>query len=444
VSRRSSEWPPLWDEDPTPGDPHEVAALGRKLRKMAEMIDEQSRVIKELSSVDGWDSEAGRAFNEVADGAGDRLKKAFERYDEAANALGSKVAQGESKEFAGELQRAQTKADKALAEYKEAEAEHDIADREVKKFTDRYPVTHIPAADKEEYERWEKKRADALDRIGQARQAVKDAREIFEEAGDRAARHIRNVVHHDAVRDPGGFMNWLADWADTFSNISAILSVLAVICAFVPPLQFLVPIFATLAILCSAAALAGHAYDMSVRGGKVNWLKLGTDTLGVLPGLGALKGFRALTGLKGVAKLKSFGKLGTFRSFDGVAAVDGVGHNFLNGLSVTLTNKTLGAGLALGNKLKVPNLPEQFVPLGGKEITAAIKGTGLASALNRMFTGENGGRTGYQEPPLPAPVPVPGPTPAPASGRTPDLSPDSMPSPSPGPSPQPFHAALAA
>ncbi|MDQ1038012.1 uncharacterized protein YukE [Streptomyces sp. V3I8] len=427
MSRRSSDWPPLWDEDPTPGDPNEVAALGRKLRKTAEMIDEQSRVIKALSSVDGWDSDAGRAFNEVADGAGDRLKKAFERYDEAANALGTKVAEGESKEFAGELHRAQTKADRALADYQEAEAEHDVADREVKKFTDKYPVvSQIPAADKTEYERWEKKRDDALERIGQARKAVKDAREMFEDAGDRAARHIKNVVHHDAVRDPGGFMNWLADWADTFSNISAILSVLAVICAFVPPLQFLVPIFATLAVLCSAAALAGHAYDMSVRGGKVNWLKLGTDTLGILPGLGALKGFRALVGLKGVAKLKSFGKLGTFSSFNGLAAVDGIGHNFLNGLSVGLTNKTLGAGLALGKRLKLPNLPEQFVPLGGKQITAAIKGVGLASALNRMFRQENGGRTGYQEPSAPMPVPAP------------------TPSPSPGPSPQPFHAALAA
>jgi hypothetical protein len=431
VSRRSSDWPPLWDEDPTPGDPDEVAALGRKLRKMADMIEEQSRVIKALSSVDGWDSEAGRAFNEIADGAGDRLKKSFERYDEAAKALGTKVAEGESKEFAGELHRAQKKADKALANYHEAKSDHDLADREVKKFTDKHPVTDIPEADRPEYERWSKKRDDALHRIGQSRKNVKDARDIFDDAGDRAARHIKDVVHHDAVRDPGGFMNWLADWADMFSNISAILSVLAVVCAFIPPLQFLVPIFATLAVLSSAAALAGHAYDMSVRGGKVNWLKLGTDFLGVLPGLGALKGFRALTGLKGIAKLRAFGKLGTWGSFKGIAAVDGIGHNFLNGLSVGLTNKVLAGGLKLGNKLAatkvggvLPELPKAFEPIGGKQITAAIKGNGLASALHRMFSGENGGSTGYQEPASPQPSPTP--------------------APSPGPSPQPFHAALAA
>ncbi|MGW3287724.1 putative T7SS-secreted protein [Streptomyces sp. NPDC001002] len=432
MSRRSSDWPPLWDEDPTPGDPDEVAALGRKLRRMADMIDEQARAIKALSSVEGWDSDAGRAFNEIADGAGDRLKKSFERYDEAAKALGTKVAEGESKEFAGELHRAQKQADKALVNYLEAKSDHDLADREVKKFTDKYLVSQIPEADRPEYERWVKKREDALHRIGQARKDVKDAKDIFDDAGDRAARHIKDVVHHDAVRDPGGFMNWLADWADRFSNISAILSVLAVICAFIPPLQFLVPIFATLAVLSSAAALAGHAYDMSVRGGKVNWLKLGTDFLGVLPGLGAMKGFRALVGLKGVSKLSAFGKLGTWGSFRGIAAVDGIGHNFLNGLSVGLTNKVLEGGLKLGNRLAtskvgavVPELPEVFKPLGGKQITAAIKGSGLASALHRMFSGENGGSTGYQEPEQPAATPP-------------------TPNPSPGPSPQPFHAALAA
>lgn len=61
MSRTDADWPPLWHDDPTPGDPEEVAELGRKLRKMADMIDEQSRVIKALASVEGWDSEAAKA-----------------------------------------------------------------------------------------------------------------------------------------------------------------------------------------------------------------------------------------------------------------------------------------------------------------------------------------------------------------------------------------------
>ncbi|MGW0628161.1 putative T7SS-secreted protein [Streptomyces sp. NPDC002758] len=416
MSRTDADWPPLWHDDPTPGAPEDVAELGRKLRKMADMIDEQSRVIKALASVEGWDSEAGKGFHELAGGTADKLKKSFERYDEAAKAIGEEVREGSSEQFASEMRRAQRKADKALSDYREAESDHDLADREVKKYDEKYPAHNIPAAEKDEYDRWVKKRAEALHRIGEARKAVKDAREIYDDAGDKAARRIRNIVHHDAVRDPGGFMNFLADWADMLSNISAVLSVLAVICAFVPPLQFLVPIFAALAVLTSAAALAGHAYDMSVRGGKVDWLRLGADALGVLPGLGALKGLRALTGLKGLAKMRAFGKLSTFGSFKGLAALDGVGHNFLNGVSVKLVNKVLGR-------------TARADLIDGKKITAVIKGTGLASALHRMLSGENGEKTGYQEPPK---VTTPAPSPSPSPGPAPSVSPKT------------FHAALAA
>ncbi|MFF7483963.1 putative T7SS-secreted protein [Streptomyces luteogriseus] len=413
MSRTDSDWPPLWHDDPTPGDPEEVAELGRKLRKMADMIDEQSRVIKALASVEGWDSEAGKGFHELAGGTADKLKKSFERYDEAAKAIGEDVREGSSDQFASEMRRAQRKADKALSDYREAKSDHDLADREVRKYDEKYPTHNIPAAEKDEYDRWVKKRSEALLRIGGARKDVKDAREIYDDAGDKAARHIKNVVHHDDVRDPGGFMNFLADWADMLSNISAVLSVLAVICAFVPPLQFLTPIFATLAVLSSAAALAGHAYDMSVRGGKVDWLKLGADALGILPGLGALKGFRALTGLKGLAKVKAFGSLKTIGSFRGLAAMDGIGHAFLNGVGVTVTNKILGR--VARNEL-----------VDGRKVTAVIKGAGLASALHRMIGGENGERTGYQEPETAKPTPTPSPSPRPA------------------PSPKAFNTALAA
>lgn len=52
----------------------------------------------------------------------------------------------------------------------------------------------------------------------------------------------------------------------------------------------------------------------------------------------------------------------------------------------------------------------------------------MNGALHRMFSGDNGGTTGYQEPEPAKSTPAPSPTP----------------SPSPQPSPKPFHAALAA
>ncbi|MEK8171327.1 putative T7SS-secreted protein [Streptomyces sp. M19] len=326
---------------PDPGDPYEVAELGAQLRSMADMIEEQSRNIEALSSVEGWDSDAGRAFNEVADGAAGRLKKAFERYDEAAKAIGTKVREGggESKEYASELHRAQEKADKALTKYRTAHGDYEDAQREIDKLLKKVDNKPADFTDDEltEYRRWVKKKETASKDMGDAARDVRDARGIFDDAGDRAAKHIKNVVHHDGVHDPGGFWNTLADWADAFSNISAILGVLAVICAFVPPLQFLAPIFATLSVISSALALAGHIYDMTARGGKFDLMKLGTDILGIMPGLGVLKGFKAF---KGMANLGRMARLGG----RGLNALDGIGHSFFNGIGVKVTKSVISFG----------------------------------------------------------------------------------------------------
>ncbi len=114
----------MYDSDPVPGDPYEVARLGKELRAMADEIDKQARNIKALASVEGWDSDAGRAFHEIAGDTAGRLKDAYDRYDEAATALGTKVQEGggESSEYASELHRAQRLADKGLEEFRAAES----------------------------------------------------------------------------------------------------------------------------------------------------------------------------------------------------------------------------------------------------------------------------------------------------------------------------------
>ncbi|MCF3123804.1 hypothetical protein IPZ68_29460 [Streptomyces arenae] len=399
MSTRPTDWEPLHIGDPVPGDPYEVARLGKKLRTMADEIDKQARNIKALSSVESWDSDAGRGFHEIADGTAGRLKRSFERYDEAAKALGTKVVEGgESREYASELHRAQKIADKALKDYREVEGDLGDTDTPLK------AVGAKPSSDMSdtERERLAKKRSAALSTMGDCRREIDRAKEIRDDAASAAAKHIKNIIHHDGVRDPGGFMNWLADWADRFSNLSAIFSILAVICAFVPPLQVLAPIFAGLAVVTSAAALAGHAYDMTARGGKLNLLKLGLDVLGVMPGLGALKGFSALKGLKGMAKLRGI-------SFSGKAALGGVGEKFFNGIAVKGVNWVV-------TKAGKPALQ-------GERITAGIKTGSLGSALYKIFTGKDGAATGDPGDPTPPPKVTP--------------------RPSPRPSPQPFHTALA-
>jgi hypothetical protein len=52
------------DGDLVPGDPYEVATLGRQLRDTADMIRTQAGNLRNLVDGNGWDSPAGRKFQE--------------------------------------------------------------------------------------------------------------------------------------------------------------------------------------------------------------------------------------------------------------------------------------------------------------------------------------------------------------------------------------------
>ncbi|MGW5392618.1 hypothetical protein [Streptomyces koyangensis] len=415
MARRPRDWDPIHDGDPIPGDPYEVAKLGKDLRDMADAIKEQSAAIDALATVEGWDSDAGRAFHEIAGDTAGRLKRAYDRYDEAATAMGTKVTDG-AKNYASQLNRAQELADKARTRAMTANEKYQEALKKVgPRPTVRPPDSELSAA---EQKRYEEQRDDNYDIVLDCMRDVSEAKQIRDDAAKDAQKKIKNIIHHDGVRDPGGFMDWLADWADGLSNISAILSVIAVVLAFIPFAQPLAAVFAAAAAVTSALALIGHAYDMSVRGGKLNVLKLGIDVLGIIPGFGVLKGFGALKGLKG---------------FSAVARASGKGvlDNFLNGFAV----KTVNAVLTKTGRQA----------LSGKSITAVIKGAGLVSAGYKVVTGQYGESTGDPgDTRGPVPQPSPGPAPTPPSDTPSGERPSPSPTATPGPSPRPFHAALAA
>ena len=363
---------------------------------MADMIDEQSRNIEALSSVEGWDSDAGRAFNEVANGAAGRLKKAFERYDEAAKAIGTKVREGETgEEFASELHRAQQKADKGLQKYREAHGDYEEAHKEIEKYNKKCNnnIGTLDESELTDYRRWVRKRDAASQDMRNAGISVGDAKEIFDDAGDRAAKHIKNVIYHDDVHDPGGFWNTLADWADELSAVAAVLSVAALVAAVVFSGGTALVLMAALA---SAGALAGHAYDMFARGGKLDLLKLTLDTLGIIPGFGALRGLTAAA--KGARAAR---------------ASEGVWQMFTNGKGTQAVN-WVAKGL---NKVGLKGIPA--IGFDGEVITRYIKGAGIISAGIKMgnkwlphLTGdEETATTTNSSRPRPSPQVRPSPTP---------------------------------
>ncbi|MGK9460488.1 putative T7SS-secreted protein [Streptomyces sp. G6] len=405
----------MYDSDPVPGDPYEVARLGKELRGMADEIDKQARNIKALASVDGWDSDAGRAFHEIAGDTSGRLKDAYDRYDEAAIAIGTKVREGdgESSEYASELHRAQRLADKGLEEFRAAEVDHKAA----LKVLDPLQGT-VPSDAKDSAERTKqgKKRDDAALLMAQARQKIEQAKDIRDDAADRAAKKIKYVIHHDGVRDPGGIMNWIADHADWFSAAATALAVAALVAAIVLSGGTLAVVLVLAAGAMSATALSGRLYDVFARGGKLDLLKIGLDVLGIIPGLGALKGLTAAA--KGARLL---------------AAKKAIWSGFTNGFAVKNFNK----GVVWASKfLTSKGITKIKLPAGGFDpelVTRYIKG---GSAVNLGVQSLMRLKNRFDEV-----------GDSPSEGSAPGGGPQPTPSPSPQPSPKPpsasFHTALA-
>jgi hypothetical protein len=414
----------MYDSDPVPGDPYEVARLGKELRAMADEIDKQARNIKALASVEGWDSDAGRAFHEIAGDTASRLQNAYDRYDEAATAMGTKVQEGggESSEYASELHRAQQLADKGLQEYRAAEVDYKAA----QEILDPLKGKVLTGDDAVQHSKQQKKSDDAAQLMLEGQKKIMRAKAIRDEAARDAARKIKNVIHHDGVKDPGGVMDWLADHADWFSAAATILACVALAVAIFATGGLAAPIIAAIAATASATALTGRLYDVFARGGKLDLLKIGLDVLGVVPGLGALKV---------LAVGSKAGRL--------AGAQAALWEGFTNGFGVKRINDVTRLASKFLSKRKIPGLklPENgFKP---EVVTRYIKGASLGflglKGINRLVESEENKRAGDSKAPSggPGPTPEPNMRPIPSSPGTPS------PSPRPSPSSAPFHAALA-
>ncbi|MFD5516099.1 WXG100 family type VII secretion target [Streptomyces sp. NPDC127066] len=424
MTARPRDWTPMYDSDPVPGDPHEVARLGKELRGMAEEIDKQARNIRALASVDGWDSDAGRAFHETAGDTAGRLKKAYDRYDEASKALGTQVRDGESDEYAGELHRAQRMADGALDDFRAAEVDHKAALKVLEPYTGTVPSQD----DHVERTKQEKKRDDAAHLMAVARSKIESAKEIRDDAAKRAAHRIKNVIHHDGVHDPGGVMNWIADHADWFSAAATILAVVALGAAIIFTGGLAAPIIAGIAAALSATALSGRLYDVFARGGEFDALKIGFDVLGLFPGFGVLRGLSA--GAKGGRLLAA--QAGLWEKFS-----NGLGVKGINGLAKVTSKWLVKRGVT---KVRIPE--QGFKP---EVVTRYIKGTGLAhlyvKTLDRLSDDHPQSDVPHTISPPPGdvrPTPAPDKRPSAPEGHA-------VPSPTPQPSPSSssFRAALA-
>ncbi|MFF4347707.1 putative T7SS-secreted protein [Streptomyces sp. NPDC001530] len=299
---QADEWAVIGESsDPIPGDPEEVAKLGRDLRKTAEAIQKQAKEIKALSSVESWKSKAAEEFRKEAEEAEGKLRKALKRYDAAANALGEKVVEGGcSTEYASELHRAQTMADKALRDAKDAHEEHVTSSGAVDK------LPKETADDDPDRKKLEKRQEAATSAMERAKKDLEAAKDVRDAAAKRARDAIRHAIDHDGLKDSrwdkfkdwvhdnAGWINEVLKWSGWIATICGTLSLLV---GWIPVIgQALAGILGTIALLATLVSLVGHV--LLALAGEGSWFDVALDVVG-LATLGIGRG--AIAGAKGAS-----------------------------------------------------------------------------------------------------------------------------------------------
>jgi hypothetical protein len=313
---RAEEWGVIGEPtDPIPGDPEEVAKLGRNLRKTAETIKKQANEIKALASVDEWKSKTAEEFRKDAEEAEGKLCKAFKRYDAAADALGEKVIDGGcSDQYASELHRAQTMADKALRDARDADDESNASSAAIHK------LPKSVGADDPDRKKLEKRQDAASLALERAKRDLEAAKEVRDAAAKRARDAIRHAIDNDGLKDGAWdkFKDWVNDnsgWMEKVLEVSGwvatICGTLALMVGWIPIVgQVLAGVLGTIALAATLVSLVGHT--LLALAGKGSWFDVALDVVGIAT-LGIGRG--ALAGAKGASvAAKSLGRSASARA----------------------------------------------------------------------------------------------------------------------------------
>jgi hypothetical protein len=107
-----TDWWPLSDDDPVPGNPDTLAALGKHMSDAAAEIERMANTLPSMCTSDTWDSDAGQQFRVRSASTAASLGRTHHRFVTVARALGSSTYGGSG--YAAQLQEQQEKGAAAL------------------------------------------------------------------------------------------------------------------------------------------------------------------------------------------------------------------------------------------------------------------------------------------------------------------------------------------
>ncbi|MFI6565416.1 WXG100 family type VII secretion target [Streptomyces sp. NPDC050534] len=282
--------------DPTPGNVEDTRELAKQIGKLA---GELGTAVKELDQVEAgaWKGKTAIAFTDyIGKDVTPLIRKSYDSFDKASRAL---------HRWANELQDFQDRADRL---------EKSAGDK-------------LDAKSKAEGKA-DGKGSDDLAKASSAVDGVIQKVHELEEEYRQAARKVSKELDKagDIAPDEPGFWDklghgitdawdatgdWIKDHADLIKEIGDILSdittVLGVLAIITLPFEPLGAIFGAAAVLTSGLALVAHGVAMA-GGADVSWLTMGTDALGLLPGIGLFgKGAKVASEAAAGARIAEFG-----------------------------------------------------------------------------------------------------------------------------------------
>lgn len=263
----------------TPGDPYEVALLGKRIADTAALIQEQATKLHNLCDGNGWDSDAGREFQKRTEETVGLLTTSHKRYAAAADALGAKVggppADDHTKvDWATALEHAQSLVRTALKKAKAADADGSHAQKQIEQ--------HPGPDEHPDKEKLRKQKESADGDLEGAKTDLRHALSYRDTQAGYAKSAIHDAVDNDGLKDPehhwwDSVGDWIAKIGHWAGVAAAVLGVLALVLSWVPVLG---EVLAALALVASVIALVCDT--ISALDGKGTWLDVGIDAIGVL------------------------------------------------------------------------------------------------------------------------------------------------------------------
>ncbi|MFD0630748.1 putative T7SS-secreted protein [Catenulispora yoronensis] len=220
--------------DNIPGDPEQVAALGRDYRDTADAIRKQAAAIRNLVNGQGWDSDSGREFQKTSGETADKLEKAHSRYDAAANALGTGVAYPPSTAtWAMSLAYAQQLAKDAIRRGQEAQANSRTAQHQIDQHNQQQadlpppPPGAPPAGPDHVLGKLNDTKSGYDADLAQAEKDLQHARDVRDQQANKFADAIVGAYNNDGLKD--GF------WTKVGAAVEDIAQVVGHWAAWPPP-----------------------------------------------------------------------------------------------------------------------------------------------------------------------------------------------------------------